>query len=146
MRDFEQEGPSDREVSLLLRSMKPRRCDEFPPLFVLSQQFLVDLCVFVIQNCNNLQHVVQQYLWSVSPRCTSMKFVLPKVWLVGLPCVWGLRSSSFSFDRCCHSFFIQVHLLLGSSIQSFCVNRSIRVQQTSGLTISRYFCAPSSCL
>ena len=39
---------------------------------------------------------------SVSPRCISMKFVLQKVLLVGLPCV-----SSFSFDRCSHSLFFQ---------------------------------------
>ena len=94
---------SGRIITLFLRktnldciSLEQKSCqayfsiiDEFPLLFVPFQQFHVDLCIFVISDCNSLQHVVQQYLWSVSPRCISMKFVLPKLWLVGLPCVWA---------------------------------------------------------
>ena len=53
------------------------------------EQFLY---VFVIPDCNSLllqfpdtlTPEVQQYLQSVSPKCISMKFVLPKVWLVSL--------------------------------------------------------------
>ena len=55
----------------------------------ITQKHCVILHVLPVLECNSLQHVVQQYLWLVSPRCISMKFVLPNVWCVGLPCVWA---------------------------------------------------------
>ena len=73
---------------------------------------------------------------SVSPRCVSMKSVLPKVQLVGLPCV-----SSFSFDRCCHSLFIQVHLLFGSRPLA---SRLICIYCFSHISICESFCIDRS--
>ena len=97
-----------------LFSFFPPFFDEFPPLFMPSEQFPVDpscLCdsrlqtVFflTIQFSDTLTPEVQQYLWSVSLKCVSMKFVAG-----GSPLCVGIRSFSFSFDRCCHSLFIQM--------------------------------------
>ena len=76
-------------------------------LFLVVEQFLsvfVNLdynsLLLTIQFPDTLTPEVQQCLWSASPKCISMKFVVG-----GSPLCAGIRSSSFSLDKCCHGLF-----------------------------------------
>ena len=76
------------------------------PLFLAPEQYVFvtldyNSLLLTLQLPDTLTPEVQQYLWSVSPKCISMKFVVG-----GSPLCVGIRSSSLSLEKCCHGLFI----------------------------------------